>query len=133
MNKISFAILCNYVQSVATTFCLLLFPSISSYNNLMVAFRAKALERGRGRGSLETIAAGNPFDLWCWPFHRCWQGQEKEKGCEQHRDHHPIHMRHSTPPQPPSPIRVLFTGQWHCRSFCCCRLSPRLRWSPYLY
>ena len=32
MNKISFAILCNYVQLVATTFCLLLFPSISSYN-----------------------------------------------------------------------------------------------------
>ena len=31
MKKISFAILCNYVQSVATTFCLLLFPSISSY------------------------------------------------------------------------------------------------------
>jgi len=28
----SFAILCNYVQSVSTTFCLLLFPSISSYN-----------------------------------------------------------------------------------------------------
>ena len=32
MNKISFAILCNYVQLVATTFCLLLFPLISSYN-----------------------------------------------------------------------------------------------------
>ena len=31
MNKINFAILCNYVQSVATIFCLLLFPSISSY------------------------------------------------------------------------------------------------------
>jgi len=31
MNKIIFAILCNYAQSVATTFCLLLFPSISSY------------------------------------------------------------------------------------------------------
>ena len=31
MNKISFAILCNYVQSVVITLCLLLFPSISSY------------------------------------------------------------------------------------------------------
>ena len=32
MNKISFAILCNYVQSVIIIFCLFLFPSISSYN-----------------------------------------------------------------------------------------------------
>jgi len=36
MNKISFAILCNYIQSVATTFCLLLFPSISSYNQQII-------------------------------------------------------------------------------------------------
>ena len=27
----------------------------------MSAFCAKALEKGKGRGSLETVAAGNPF------------------------------------------------------------------------
>jgi len=37
MNKISFVILCNYVQSVVITFCLLLSPSISSYRYHMLA------------------------------------------------------------------------------------------------
>jgi len=30
-------------------------------DNVMSAFCAKALEKGKGRGSLETVAAGNPF------------------------------------------------------------------------
>ena len=38
-------------------------------SSTMAAFRAKALERGKGKGNLETVVADNPFTIEQLPCH----------------------------------------------------------------
>ena len=95
--------------------------------NTVVAFRAKSLERGRGKGSIETVAVNNPSSFGVGPSTAA-DRVEKERG-------------RKAPTVLPRGVRLLaFPFAWgplHQSVFSVMLLSsllpPKLPWPPWLF
>jgi len=72
----------------------------------MVAFHAKALEKGKGKGSLKTIAASNLSAAKASGPSTADGSRNRKRKDFQYRHHHPATRWYLEAPPPPFPIRL---------------------------
>jgi len=110
MDDLSSMLALSFVSVGLLVFGLRAFFSWCRYNeqrsSLIATFRARALEMGRGRGNLETVAADNPSASGAGPSTAIGRSRKRGKDASNIVTTTRSPGSITTPPWPPSPINL---------------------------